>query len=363
MKNEMTFTYQTRPVLDEEQEKILDKYACTLSMVERSLYAEISKGHSGPSCKKAFLEKFKITARQFNACRVSVEGKIEACKASQKLSLANLKRQIETIDGQIQRLKKKPSKHFALHQKKRRRNILSNRLASVEEDIKQNRVRLCFGGKKLFNAQFFYVETDRFGNPITKKVFSWVSYGKSTGELKAITGNLCKEVAEYAREVKKTIVIEKLDFQKKKGALRDENKKFARLLSSFSYGMFFSFLLSRAFKHGIQVHQVDPAFTSVIGRVNYAQRYGLSTHLAAALCIARRYQQFSESPCSPKGNIPDGKGGHVAFVLPVRNRAKHVWNFWGLVKKKITTVLAAHFQAMKNRSLSPLNPAFATGYS
>jgi hypothetical protein len=114
--------------------------------------------------------------------------------------------------------------------------------------------------------------------------------------------------------------------------------------------MFFAFLTSCAFKNGIKVHQVNPAYTSIIGRVNYATRYGLSTHLAAALCIARRHQKFSEAPCSPTAKIPDGKGSHVAFVLPVRNRTKHVWHFWGQVKKKISTVLAAHFRAIYNRS-------------
>ena len=38
------------------------------------------------------------------------------------------------------------------------------------------------------------VETDRFGNPIRSQVFSWVSYGKTKGQLKAITGDLCKQI-------------------------------------------------------------------------------------------------------------------------------------------------------------------------
>ncbi len=149
---------------------------------------------------------------------------------------------------------------------------------------------------------------------------------------------------ERAKETKKPIVIEDLDFPKKKLSLKEKgNKKFSRLLSSFAYGLFFVFLKARAYKHGVTVHQVNPAFTSIIGRVNYAKRYGLSVHLAAALCIARRYQQFSEAPCSPEGKIPDGKGGHVAFVLPVRNRTKHVWHFWGKVKKKLKRCLQHTF--------------------
>lgn len=500
MKNEMTLTYQTRLRLDEKSENILQEYASLLSTVERALYAEVAKGEKSASCKKRFLKTYKITARQFNACRVSLEGKITACQATQEQALMNLKEQISSLDQQIKRLEKQSSKRFVLHQKKRRKNTLINRLSSREKDHKQGRVHLCFGGKKLFHAQFHlekngfsslqewkatweakrnsefftlgskdetggnqtctakiqddgkllfrlrlpealvekygkyleiqnvtfvygmeailaslsgtekralsyrfkkegkswkvfvsttlskqepmtkegngaigidlnadhiaYMETDRFGNPVKKQTLSWVSYGKTKEQLKAITGNICKEIINTAKETKKPIVIEKLDFRKKKLALKENNNsKFARLLSSFAYRLFLLFLTTRAYKHGIVIHQVNPAFTSVIGRVNYAQRYGLSTHLAAALCIARRHQKFSEAPCSPERKIPDGKGSHVALVLPARNRTKHVWHFWGQVKKKISTVLAAHFRAMRNRSLSPPSSALETGNS
>jgi IS605 OrfB family transposase len=166
-----------------------------------------------------------------------------------------------------------------------------------------------------------------------------------------LTGEICKELVQYAKAIKKPIVIENLDFQKKK--LENQSTRQSRLLSSFAYGLFFTFLTARAYKEGVAIHRVNPAFTSIIGRVNYAKRYGLSIHLAAALCIARRYQKFSEAPCSPERTIADGRGGHCDFILPVRNRIKHVWHFWGQVKKKMKTVLAAHFQAIY-RSSSPM---------
>ena len=108
-------------------------------------------------------------------------------------------------------------------------------------------------------------------------------------------------------------------------------------------------MIVRAFKEGIVIHQVNPAYTSIIGRINFTKRYALSIHLAAALSIAKSYQKFSEAPCSFTGKIPDAKGGHVAFFLPLRNRTKYVWYFWGQVKKKLKMVLAANFQAI-NRS-------------
>lgn len=488
MTNKAPLTYQTRLWLDESQAEILSECACLLSRVERTLYAQMKTGNTSASCKNSFLKKYEITARQFNACRVSLEGKIKSCEASQALAIINLKQKIEVLTGQIQRLEKKTSKQLILHQKKRRKNHLLAKLAGLEKDRQEEKVRVCFGGKKLFHAQFhleengfsshqewkkvweekrnseFFalgskdetagnqtctakiqndgkltlrlrlpdklakkygkyleianvsfaygkeailaslnqaqalsyrfkkdekswkvfvstdlektdpisiegngvigidlntdhialVETDRFGNPIDKKTISWICYGKTKKQLKALTGDICKQIIDKARKAKKPIVIEKLDFNKKKSTLRENSThKFSRLLSSFAYGLFFALLRARAYKDGIVVHQVNPAFTSVIGRVNYARRYGLSIHLAAALCIARRHQKFSESPCSSTGKIPDGKGGHVAFVLPARNRTKHVWHFWGQVKRKLPTVPAAHFRAKHHRSSSP----------
>jgi len=91
MANEMMFSYQTRLVLDEKKETILQECACLFSHVEHSLYREVAKGKTSASCKNDFLKTYGITARQFNACRVSLDGKIAACKEGQKQGIASLK--------------------------------------------------------------------------------------------------------------------------------------------------------------------------------------------------------------------------------------------------------------------------------
>src|SRR5271155_4617112 len=132
MADKMLLTYQTRPELSDEQEVILRQYARLMSVVEHSLFAEVAKGKTTESCKNHFLEKFKITARQFNACRVSLEGKIEACRSGQERAVDSLSQHIESLDQQIYLLERKPSKQFILHQKKRRRAVLQQRLALVK---------------------------------------------------------------------------------------------------------------------------------------------------------------------------------------------------------------------------------------
>jgi hypothetical protein len=50
--------------------------------------------------------------------------------------------------------------------------------------------------------------------------------------------------------------------------------------------------------------------------------------------------------------IFDKKGSMRAFFLPVRNRKKHLWSFWGKVFGILKTVDAPHFQATQSRSTS-----------
>ena len=95
-------------------------------------------------------------------------------------------------------------------------------------------------------------------------------------------------------EVGKPIVIEKLDFRQKKAVLEGESRKYSRMLSGFSYGKIKAYFLSRGYRQGVEVHQVNPAYSSVVGRVKFMERYGLTVHQAAALVLARRLLGCSE---------------------------------------------------------------------
>jgi IS605 OrfB family transposase len=187
------------------------------------------------------------------------------------------------------------------------------------------------------------VETDRFGNLIETQAIPLNTYGKSKGQTEALIGEAVKVIVERSEKTLKPIVIEDLDFSQKRSLLRENgSSRHARMLSSFVYSKFSSFLESRAYRHGIRIYKVNPAFTSVIGRVKYASRYGLTVHHAAALVIARRLCRFSErapSGCRNEVIIPNNKGGHVTFPLPVRNRGKHVWSFWRRVSRKLKSVV------------------------
>lgn len=478
---EKIFTYRAGLRVEEKEDAILSAYATLFSSTERSLFAEFMKGTPILSLKSAYLTRYQITARQFNAIRICLEGKIDAIKAS-------LAERIEDLHSETCRLEKKIPKvksERAKHEKSRRLESRKFLLTKLKKEEEEGVVSLCFGGKKLFNAQFhleengyasheewkeeweakrnseffcigssdetggnqscvfipggkeggtlrvrlpnaltaihgkylvlegvFFkqdpaaieqalkgkkaisyrfkkskgrwtvfasfaeagreikvdarlgaigidlnadhiaiIEADRNGNPLESKTIPLVTYGKTKDQAKALVQEAVKEIVLFALERKKPIVIENLDFKKKKTSLRETSNKYARMLSSFGYSLFFNSLDSRCYREGVSLFKVNPAYTSIIGRMKFALRYGLSTHHAAALCIARRYYKFSEAPTQSTAKAVH-KNFHVTLSLPVRNRERHVWKFWADVKRKFQAALAAHYRA----SRSPCSP-------
>ena len=117
---------------------------------------------------------------------------------------------------------------------------------------------------------------------------------------------------------------------------------------SISYGKYKTYFISRGYRLGVEVCQVNPAFSSVIGRVKFMERYGLSVHQAAALVLARRLLRCSERILRRRV-CPAGNGVHVAFTVPARKRVKHVWTYWGGVLGQLRPALAAQHRLGKRR--------------
>ena len=117
-------------------------------------------------------------------------------------------------------------------------------------------------------------ESDASGNFINAFSVPLVTYGKATHRAEAIIGDAVASVVDYARKAGKPIVIEKLDFRQKKAALEGESRRYSRMLSSFSYGKIKAYFLSRGYRQGVEVHQVNPAYSSLIGRVKFMERTG-----------------------------------------------------------------------------------------
>jgi IS605 OrfB family transposase len=197
-------------------------------------------------------------------------------------------------------------------------------------------------------------EIDHYGNLVASKVIPCVTYGKTSEQALAVIGDACRAVIAGAKTVGKPIVIEKIDFSKKKAVLENNNARHSRMLSSLSYSAIKRIITARAYDAGIEVISVNPAYTSTIGQLNFAGRFGISIHQGAAMAIARRGLGFTEKPATAEVILPDGV--HVTLALPVRNRAKHVWTQWAGIRRNLRAAHAAHRQLLKHTPSRPETP-------
>jgi IS605 OrfB family transposase len=506
MTDRFIFTYQTRLVLNESQAASLDAYAALYGKVERSLFAAKRAGGEINELKRSFCKRFGITARQFNAVRVGLDGTIDSINARRPELIAELESRIKTATKVVAKLALRPSQAGKLHQKRRRLAILQSKLDSMKSDHENGIVRIAFGSKKLFNAQFslqanrfeshdlwkeawsesrsnqFFVlgskdevagnqtcqaalcddgslslmlrlpdslveaeepkqlklsgvrfttgqpailaalgsskremgktkagkdvvrytgsamsyrflrdetgwrvfvscetqpikqrtntklgaigvdinadhlavsEIDRFGNLVEVKRIDLNTYGKSTEQVKALIGDVAVDVVGMASKAGKPLVLEKLDFARKKAELEVIYERQSRMLSSFACNKVISSIKACAFRSGVGVIEVNPAFTSVIGSVNYAQVKGISVHMGAAVAIARRGLGLSERCPVGDATVPTRNGGHVAFLVPARNPKKHVWAHWGKVKSTLKAAHVAHYRRVGHKKSPP----------
>ena len=149
--------------------------------------------------------------------------------------------------------------------------------------------------------------------------------GLPTGKMDAQLTQACLEIAQLATDYACPVVAEKLDFSQKKRQLKEKGgSKYARMLSGWAYARLFQLLSSILSNRGIKLHQVNPAYSSVIGLVKYVRMYGISDAPAAALVIARRGMKLSERI----------KPHSLTAYLEV-NLRKHVWRGWNQLNKSL----------------------------
>src|SRR5215472_11395679 len=118
----------------------------------------MQKGADANRLKSDYLVRFAITARQFNAVRIQLQGKIDAIRKLLPVQIEHLRTKIGKAKKVVSRLSKHLPGSHQLHQKRRRLARLEHRLQQREAERKANQVSLCFGSKKLFHAQFHLAE-------------------------------------------------------------------------------------------------------------------------------------------------------------------------------------------------------------
>ncbi|MBY0595834.1 IS200/IS605 family accessory protein TnpB-related protein [Bacillus bingmayongensis] len=145
--------------------------------------------------------------------------------------------------------------------------------------------------------------------------------GKSTGQITKIIEAEAIRLVDLAERYNKPIVIEKLDTTQSKTGDRYGNKRVNRMKSMFAYEKMTSAILSRADKRGVAVFQVNPAYTSISGKMKYMRKLGISIHQSAAFTIGRRGLGYKEKvPGVLQPYIPKKDAHHWSHWHQLNNR-------------------------------------------
>ena len=179
---------------------------------------------------------------------------------------------------------------------------------------------------------------DREGNLKDKGQITIELENKSSREATHILSLAIAQILEKAVHYECPVVIEKLDFSSKKARLREQGKGYAKMISSFAYSKFAELVHSKAKLSAIQVIEVNPAYSSLIGMVKFMSLYGLNSGTSAALVLARRSLRLSE-------RLPRVCN---ALVQP-EDCAKHVWTYWGRISKLLKGCRRHSYFEMKVR--------------
>ena len=167
------------------------------------------------------------------------------------------------------------------------------------------------------SVEWAYVLPD--GNIKDKGKLGIAWKGFSSGQRQVMMRNLVVKLTDMAFAIQCPIAIESLDFSKKKASMSEASSAYNSMLSNLSTGMFREALESRCKRHGIGLHKVNPAFTSVIGMIKFMPKYGLNSGTAAAMTIARRAMNYSER-------------APYCLTRP-EDRVKHSWTTWNRISR------------------------------
>jgi IS605 OrfB family transposase len=117
--------------------------------------------------------------------------------------------------------------------------------------------------------------------------------GKTKNQREHIAWHIARQVVESALEGGKAIVVE--DLQKvPKGRRGDGLAKLRRKLHKWAYRSVLEKIEVYARRVGVQVIKVNPAYTSIIGKLKYSPMLGIDKDVASAYVIGRRGLGFEE---------------------------------------------------------------------
>lgn len=140
-------------------------------------------------------------------------------------------------------------------------------------------------------------ETDEKGNLIGLSHYELCYHGTGN-KAKTEIEQVISQIVTKAKGKGKSIVIEQLDFKKRKAqqtkGKTKKGKEYNRMLHKFDYSRYQTVLENGSHRKKVELIKVNPKNTSKIGKQKYRDRMKLSVHQAASYVIARRGQGYQD---------------------------------------------------------------------
>jgi IS605 OrfB family transposase len=172
-----------------------------------------------------------------------------------------------------------------------------------------------------------WTELDKDGMLLNYGKINFDIDNRTTGQISKILEDAAIKLVNISEKTYKPIIREKLDTSDSKTKLKYGNKKRNKKISQFAYNKIDEAIESRAKKKGVGIIPVNPAYTSVIGKMKYMRELGISIHEAAAYVIGRRGMGYKEKvPAIYKKLIPKAK------------LYKHHWSHWRYLHSQLSKI-------------------------
>ena len=146
-----------------------------------------------------------------------------------------------------------------------------------------------------FNKGFVTLsETNQYGHLVRTQLIPYRF--KSGNKTKTDLQRIASYVAVLALRRGKDVCIEALDFRATKSKTESKiGKKYNEMLHSLAYREFSEAMESVAYRNGVELHKVNPAWTSWLAERLYCKSMKLNIHVGASYVIARRGQGYKDA--------------------------------------------------------------------
>ena len=209
-----------------------------------------------------------------------------------------------------------------------------------------------------------WAETDEKGNLINYDKMSMPELASGNKDKREyFRWHYAHEIVKIAKEKGKAIVIEELEI-KDKGRRGDfSGRKSRRIRHNFSYKSLLSKIKTLAKREGIEVIEVNPSYTSIIGMLKYAPQYMITKDIAAAYVIARRGLGLQEK--IPDNYIKFLNALTVDELEELKEYVKKTVRNKHLKKKHIREINKAieFLQSLESEPGRVLEPLYGTSFS